>query len=359
MGGGDLNMKKSWHPLIRKNVERVWQEENRARDERKRIEQKRKEIAEERQLQDLQRLQESQGGKPRQERMDWMYASPSSGGQGTSESMEQYLLGKKTVDQLLKGDETEKLKRGTESGLIVTQNANSVVDTRNKILNDPLLAIKKQEQRQFEELMKNPLRLKQMRREMEKKTGSVKQEEVGDGHRAKKHRRHREDSREGSERRRERDDDYRSSKRRRSNDISRSDDISHRDDKYRQSRSTRNVNERSSHSEQRDNDHHRRHRSPPRSSFHRHSPPTKREQSSDRRNSDEERETALQAMLSNAQQLESSRAVRLAELETKDKEEQEREEIKRLQKTGLGQRAGFMRDFQGRILEEGKMAAVR
>lgn len=357
MGGGDLNMKKSWHPLIRKNVERVWQEENRARDERKRIEQKRKEIAEERQLQDLQRLQESQGGKPRQERMDWMYASPSSGGQGTSESMEQYLLGKKTVDQLLQGDEAEKLKRGTESGFIVMQNANSVVDTRNKILNDPLLAIKKQEQRQFEELMKNPLRLKQMRREMEKKTGSVKHEEVGDGRRTKKHRRHREDSRERSEHRRERDDDYRSSKRRRSNDRDRSDDISHSDDKYRQSRSTRNVNERSSHSEPRDNDH-RRHRSPPRSSFRRHSP-TKREQSSDRRNSDEERETALQAMLSNAEQLESSRALRLAELETKDKEEQEREEIKRLQKTGLGQRAGFMRDFQGRILEEGKMAAVR
>ena len=83
-----------------------------------------------------------------------MYAAPSSGGQGASESMEQYLLGKKTVDQLLKGDETEKLKRGAETGFIATQNANSVVDTRNKILNDPLLAIKKQEQRQFEDLMK-------------------------------------------------------------------------------------------------------------------------------------------------------------------------------------------------------------
>jgi len=91
MGGGDLNMKKSWHPLLQKNQERVWQEENRAREERKRIEQKRKEIAEERQLQELQRLQETQGGKPRQERLGWMYAAPGSGGQGASESMEQYL----------------------------------------------------------------------------------------------------------------------------------------------------------------------------------------------------------------------------------------------------------------------------
>jgi N-terminal domain of CBF1 interacting co-repressor CIR len=76
MGGGDLNMKKSWHPLLQKNQERVWQEENKAREERKRIDQKRKEIAEERQLQELQRLQQVQGGKPRQERLDWMYTAP-------------------------------------------------------------------------------------------------------------------------------------------------------------------------------------------------------------------------------------------------------------------------------------------
>lgn len=30
MGGGDLNMKKSWHPLLMKNQERVWIEEKKA-----------------------------------------------------------------------------------------------------------------------------------------------------------------------------------------------------------------------------------------------------------------------------------------------------------------------------------------
>jgi hypothetical protein len=30
MGGGDLNMKKSWHPLLLKNQERVWIEEKKA-----------------------------------------------------------------------------------------------------------------------------------------------------------------------------------------------------------------------------------------------------------------------------------------------------------------------------------------
>jgi hypothetical protein len=60
-------------------------------------------------------------------------------------------------------------------------------------------------------------------------------------------------------------------------------------------------------------------------------------------------------MLANAEQLESSRSVWLAALEEHEKAEREREEMKRLQKSGLGQRAGFMRDLQGRILEEGRM----
>jgi len=30
MGGGDLNMKKSWHPLLLKNQERVWLEEKKS-----------------------------------------------------------------------------------------------------------------------------------------------------------------------------------------------------------------------------------------------------------------------------------------------------------------------------------------
>jgi hypothetical protein len=63
-------------------------------------------------------------------------------------------------------------------------------------------------------------------------------------------------------------------------------------------------------------------------------------------------------MLANAQQLESSRAVRLAALEETENAERQREEMKRLQKSGLGQRAGFMRDLQGKLLEEGRMATV-
>ena len=48
--GGDLNLKKSWHPHLRKNQERVWKEEKSALEERKQIEKLRKEREEERAL---------------------------------------------------------------------------------------------------------------------------------------------------------------------------------------------------------------------------------------------------------------------------------------------------------------------
>ena len=101
--GGDLNNKKSWHPSLRKNRERVQQEESKAREEQKRIEQKRQEIAEERQLQLLERLQEAQSGKQPQEKLEWMYSGHQNGGHTISESLEAYLLGKKKVDSLLSG----------------------------------------------------------------------------------------------------------------------------------------------------------------------------------------------------------------------------------------------------------------
>src|SRR5271154_2406260 len=285
MGGGDLNMKKSWHPLLQKNQERVWQEENRAREERKRIEQKRKEIAEERQLQDLQRLQESQGGKPRQERLDWMYTAPGSGVGAVGEQMEQYLLGKKGVEELIKGDENEKLKKGAEQVWAGGGgNANSVADTKNKILADPLLAIKKQEQRKFEELMSNPIKLKQMKRELDKMNGGGKEEKKHhkssshrhrhrdeedrhrhrDGHRSEKRSRDRDDEEHRSEKRhRDRDDSER--KHRDRDDSYRSEKRSRDDDGYR-SRSRRDEDVKPRHSSSRDNEDRKQDRSPHRPS---------------------------------------------------------------------------------------------
>lgn len=67
----------------------------------------RKEREEERQLAELQRLQEAATGRKRTERLDWMYSASGNeggalGGARISETMmEDYLLGKRRVDEVL------------------------------------------------------------------------------------------------------------------------------------------------------------------------------------------------------------------------------------------------------------------
>ena len=157
--GGDLNLKKSWHPVLMSNQRRVWEEEKKALEERKRTEQRVKEIQEQRQIQELQEMQEAAGGKKRLNRVDWMYSGPSDGQTGTTEEMEGYLLGKRRIDGLLKNNENKKLeKAATEESFMALQHANTVRDTASKIRDDPMLAIKKQEQAAYEAMMNDPVK---------------------------------------------------------------------------------------------------------------------------------------------------------------------------------------------------------
>ncbi|KAG9314030.1 Pre-mRNA splicing factor-domain-containing protein [Chiua virens] len=161
MGGGDLNMKKSWHPLLLKNQERVWLEEKKALEEKKKLDQLRKEKEEERQLQELQRLQEEQTGKKRTEKLEWMYTTPATGNSQNPNDLEDYLLGKKRVDKILTADDNAKLG-ASHKNFIAVQNANTARDIASKIREDPLFAMKQQEQAAYQALMSNPLRLRDL-----------------------------------------------------------------------------------------------------------------------------------------------------------------------------------------------------
>ncbi|KAI8840146.1 Pre-mRNA splicing factor-domain-containing protein [Chytriomyces cf. hyalinus JEL632] len=172
MGGGDLNLKKSWHPQTLKNIERVYLKERAADDEKKKIAQKRKEIEEQRQMKELQELHESSGKiKKKQERLDWIYAGPAAD-QAMEEDREAYLLGKKRIDKLVEqGSTVEEMSAqntfSATDALIYGANANSARDLQNKIRDDPLLAIKRREQASLQAVINNPLRLKALKAEKE------------------------------------------------------------------------------------------------------------------------------------------------------------------------------------------------
>lgn len=80
-------------------------------EEKKKLDQLRKEKEEERQLQELQRLQEEQTGKKRTEKLEWMYTTPATGSNQNPNDLEDYLLGKKRVDKILTADDNAKARR--------------------------------------------------------------------------------------------------------------------------------------------------------------------------------------------------------------------------------------------------------
>lgn len=227
--GGDLNLKKSWHPVLMSNQRRVWEEEKKALDERKRTDQRIKELKEERAKEDIQKKLEAAGGRKRVDRVDWMYQGPSAGQVGTTEEMEGYLLGKRRIDGLIKGDEHKKLeKQASEDSFMALQKANTLRDTAAKIREDPMLAIKRQEQAAYDAMMNDPIKRQQMLALLSNgvEGKAVKSKEKKHRHH---HRRHRDDS-----------DDERRLKRRRADDDDRSHPSSrhhHNHRRYSRSRS--------------------------------------------------------------------------------------------------------------------------
>ena len=367
--GGDLNLKKSWHPVLMSNQRRVWEEEKKALDERKRTEQRVKELKEERAKEEIQAKLEAAGSRKRVDRVDWMYQGPSSGQVGTTEEMEGYLLGKRRIDGLIKGTEHKQLeKQASQDSFMAQQNANTLRDTASKIREDPMLAIKKQEQAAYEAMMNDPIKRRQLLAIAGKgEETKVKKEKK---HRRHHHRHHDDSDDERRHKRRRRDDDerdYRSSrsKRRRRSDSNsrRSASPERRDGDH--DRRRRNSSSEDSISPSPD----RRRRSPDRrksysdmddrgrrSNGHVYSrrddrgPPPPRENSEDR---EADRQRKLAAMQQDASSLDMDRERRLAALAEKEKAAREADDRARARSSKYGDKGDFV---NGLHRQAGEMA---
>ncbi|KAG8168057.1 hypothetical protein KVR01_003746 [Diaporthe batatas] len=158
MGGNDLNLKKSWHPQLMSNQRRVYDAEQAALQERKLTEARLEEIRRERQIEETQKQLEAAGGQKKVDRVEWMYQGPNDGGRDEYSS-EAFLLGKRRIDSVLRGDDMKKVEKAagptgeTPGPLPVIASAR---DTAAKIREDPLVAIKRQEQGAYQAMMKDP-----------------------------------------------------------------------------------------------------------------------------------------------------------------------------------------------------------
>lgn len=197
MGGNDLNLKKSWHPQLMSNQRRVYDAEQAALQERKLTEARLEEIRRERQIEETQKQLEAAGGQKKVDRVEWMYQGPNDGGRDEYSS-EAFLLGKRRIDSVLRGDDMKKVEKTagptgeTPGPLPVIASAR---DTAAKIREDPLVAIKRQEQGAYQAMMKDPSKRRQLLAQMgiveEKPKSKHREHRERREHREHRHRSHR------------------------------------------------------------------------------------------------------------------------------------------------------------------------
>lgn len=201
MGGGDLNLKKSWHPQTMKNIERVWKAEQKHEAERKKIEELQKELKEERTREEMTRYAEESGAiKKKDDRLDWMYQGPAG-----QVSRDEYLLGRPIDKQITDQYEEPESGPSAETGLLPGSIFNpttpaSTLDLAAKIREDPLFEIRKREEEKKREVLTNPVKMKKIKemlrqnldkKDKKKKRKKDKKEKKGDKERRKekKHKR--------------------------------------------------------------------------------------------------------------------------------------------------------------------------
>lgn len=96
--------KKSWHTANINNQERVWMAEQEKEREKKKTDLLRKQMMEEREMEDLRKMQGKAGGG--EERLSWMYAPVSV----TQTDADEYLMGKPKEEDK-EDDELKKVRR--------------------------------------------------------------------------------------------------------------------------------------------------------------------------------------------------------------------------------------------------------
>ncbi|XP_076837933.1 pre-mRNA-splicing factor CWC25 homolog [Brachyhypopomus gauderio] len=198
MGGGDLNLKKSWHPQTLKNIERVWKAEQKHEAERKKIEELQKELKEERAREEITKFAQETGAlKKKDERLDWMYQGPAG-----QISREEYLLGRPIDKQITQQYEEQESGPSADTGLLPgsifnTTTSVSSLDMAAKIREDPLFEIRKREEDKKRSVLTNPVKMKEIKKmlrqniekEKKKKRKKDKKEKREEKKKEKKHKR--------------------------------------------------------------------------------------------------------------------------------------------------------------------------
>lgn len=150
---GDLNLKKSWNPALMKNQKKIWEREQDALKEHQAIKQRAKEIAAEREKEEMIKLQYGsdlsqlpQKQKLEISKLGWMYTDmpkdSNDEDSGFQEVEEDFLENTAQVEQLLQGNAPALQSVSSRFDKVASVGAGRA---RSSLTDDPLLLIKRQQ----------------------------------------------------------------------------------------------------------------------------------------------------------------------------------------------------------------------
>ncbi|KAH9611086.1 hypothetical protein KSS87_018989 [Heliosperma pusillum] len=190
MGMKFLN-KKGWHTGSLRNIENVWKAEQKDEAEKRKLEELRKQIHEERERDEFRQLQEQAGFAPRQERLEFLYDSGLSVGKTSNEgfsALQSYPPAAHTSNS--SSAPAEQSSTNFTPGALFEDKPQSANDSWRKLHSDPLLMIRQREQEALARIKNNPVKMAMIRKSLEAKK---KDDEAHDEKQKKlksKHKRH-------------------------------------------------------------------------------------------------------------------------------------------------------------------------
>jgi hypothetical protein len=160
-GGLAFLNKKGFHTQSIKNIEIVWAAEEKAKAEERRMQALAKEREEERQIEDLRRLQANSGliSKSGKGRLDWMYSAP----MYDQNQAEEHLLGKEAKMPGETNTVKELESKQAAGSLFLDKKVSDVLEMENRLREDPMMVILREEQSARGLVLKNPLKMKRIR----------------------------------------------------------------------------------------------------------------------------------------------------------------------------------------------------
>jgi hypothetical protein len=209
--------KKNWHPSNMDNVRAVYEAELKVEQAEKKRTEHIKRLKEEKQIEDLKRIQVKQGLIPESSlnMIEWMYQDRSAFNK-TEQTAEEYLLGKEVKEGDL-GTKTDSARDMFVKGLRTIKNNKELQEsyTTNeneaflRMKEDPLMLIKAREMEMRNEVLSNPMTLKKIQKEIALlKEGKAAKKK----HKHKHHRRSRSRSGSSDSRREDRNNHHRHEK---------------------------------------------------------------------------------------------------------------------------------------------------